>query len=65
VNQLRLSSAAERDLAVIFSNSEDKFGIEVADHYRRLVSAALRDLRVDSSRSGVQTPIQGGAGFIT
>jgi toxin ParE1/3/4 len=51
---LRLSAAAERDLRVIFAASEDRFGPVVAERLRRLVSAALQDLRVDAARAGVR-----------
>jgi toxin ParE1/3/4 len=54
VRRLRLSIAAERDLTIIFAASEQQFGEVVADRYRRLVSAALRDLREDSLRAGVK-----------
>jgi toxin ParE1/3/4 len=55
VRRLRLSIAAERDLRIIFADSEGRFGSTVAGRYRRLVSAALRDLRADAERAGVQT----------
>lgn len=51
---LRLSIAAERDLTIIFADSEERFGAAAADRYRRLVSAALQDLRADADRAGVK-----------
>jgi toxin ParE1/3/4 len=54
VRRLRLSVAAERDLGIIFAASEENFGARAAVRYRRLVSAALRDLRSDAGRTGVQ-----------
>ena len=50
---LRLAVAAERDLSNIFADSESLFGPAIADRYRRLVSAALGDLRDDAERRGV------------
>jgi toxin ParE1/3/4 len=61
VRPLRLSKAAERDLEGIFASSEAQFGEAVADRYRRLVSAALQDLRDDASRAGVQSLAGSGA----
>ncbi|MGH6957975.1 MAG: type II toxin-antitoxin system RelE/ParE family toxin [Caulobacteraceae bacterium] len=55
MKRLRLSVAAERNLALIFAASEDRFGRAAADRYRRLVSIALRDLRADCARAGVQS----------
>lgn len=52
---LRLSIAAERDLRIIFADSEERFGVQAAARYRRLVSAALRDLRENDERAGVKT----------
>jgi toxin ParE1/3/4 len=60
LRRLRLSIAAERDLQTIFGASEERFGSSVTDRYRRLVSAALRDLRADAQRSGVRV-FDGGA----
>ena len=57
---LRLSTKAERDLRIIFSASEEQFGASAAARYRRLVSAALRDLRADASRVGVESLADGG-----
>ena len=51
---LRLSVAAERDLRIILAASEEHFGATVAGRYQHLVSAALRDLRSDAERIGVQ-----------
>jgi toxin ParE1/3/4 len=42
-------------LEVLFASSEERFGVSVADRYRRLVSMALRDLRADPARQGVRT----------
>lgn len=58
---LRFSIAAERDLDAIFAASAAQFGEVVADRYRRLVSAALQDLRVDPDRAGVRTRTPSGA----
>ena len=51
---LTLSVAATRDLNVILYASAEQFGEAVANRYRRLISAALRDLRADDTRPGVQ-----------
>jgi toxin ParE1/3/4 len=56
---LRLSIAAERDLRIIFAASDEQFGETVAARYRRLVAAALNDLRVDAGRRGVETSESG------
>jgi toxin ParE1/3/4 len=61
VRRLRVSSTAERELDTIFAASEAQFGEVVADRYRRLVSAALVDLRLDADRAGVRTLSQSGA----
>lgn len=50
---LRLSVAAERDLAIVFAASEAQFGEVAANRYRRLVATAFRDLRADMERPGV------------
>jgi toxin ParE1/3/4 len=63
VRSLRLAPRAQRDLADLFSTSEEQFGDVVADRYRRLVAAALRDLRADPERAGVR-PLQAGSGDI-
>jgi toxin ParE1/3/4 len=54
VTRLRIAPAARRDLERIFQESEEGFGARVADRYRRLVSAALRDLGADPERLGVR-----------
>ena len=61
MRSLRLSTAAERDLTIIFAASEEQFGVAAASRYRRLVSGALRELRADASRAGVQSLGDGGA----
>jgi plasmid stabilization system protein ParE len=51
---LRVAPLARRDLEQIFATSEERFGQTAAHRYRRLVAAAFRDLRQDSTRIGVQ-----------
>jgi len=41
-------------LAAIFFASESQFGERVADRYRRLVGAALRDVGANPTRQGVK-----------
>jgi len=53
VIHLAVAPRAGRDLAALLSESEDHFGPLVAERYRRLVAAALRDLRQDHQRLGV------------
>lgn len=45
MKRVEITGPARRDLAAIFATSEDRFGREAADRYRRLVESALRDLR--------------------
>jgi toxin ParE1/3/4 len=51
---IRLAAAAERDLAAILQASEARFGTLAADRYRRLIAAALRDLRADPTRQAIR-----------
>ncbi len=50
---IRIAPRARSDLGAILADSEERFGSAIADGYRRLVAAALRDLRSDPKRSGV------------
>ncbi len=50
---LRIAPRARRDLEVLLASSEDRFGPAIADRYRRLIAAALRDIRADAGRRGV------------
>ena len=51
---LRIAIAAERDLDDILGDSDMLFGAVVADRYRRLIAAALFDIRDDVDRQGVR-----------
>ncbi len=50
---LRIAPRARRDLEGLLAESEERFGSAIADRYRRLIAAALRDLRADPNRIGV------------
>jgi len=55
---IEFAPRARRDLDRLLEESEQRLGPAVADRYRRLVAAALRDLRLNSARSGVHSRLE-------
>lgn len=55
MKSLRIARRAQRDFDDILEDSQVRFGAAVARRYARLLVKALRDLRVDPMRIGVQT----------
>ena len=52
---LEFSPGAGADLDEVLFESASRFGAAAADRYRRLIAAALRDLRTDHRRLNVRT----------
>lgn len=50
--RLRLSNEADIDQLEIWVYTAEKFGIEQADRYKRLIGQALRDIARDPHRNG-------------
>ena len=57
-NRLRLSTAAERDIADILDHTEVSFGRDAADRYLTLIKAALADLLEDREPPGSRAAVE-------
>ena len=51
--RLRLSKEADIDQLEIWVYTAEKFGLDQADRYKRLIGQALRDIAQDPHRNGV------------
>jgi toxin ParE1/3/4 len=55
VTHLRVAGPAQRDIAKILRRSEEEFGAQARNRYRRLIDTALNDLAKDPTRVGVRS----------
>jgi len=61
----RLTIPARNDLIGIRKYGEDQFGIQTADEYGRLISQALKDVRIDPFRAGSKKRPELGKSFLS